>query len=107
MRSSHHSCSHSISNPTSKTSFTSQCPCDNCERTLATPAAQPEDAATALGIAPQFTYLEEFYGQPAAQQVVRTQPQRAPPIYSIERMKSVGSRISSKFHRWTAAVWPL
>jgi hypothetical protein len=107
VRGSHHSCNHGVSNPTSKTNVSAQCPCDNCERTLATPAARPQDAARALGIAPQFTYLEEFYGESAAQQFVQAQPQRAPPIYSIERMKSVGSHISSKLHRWTAAVWPL
>jgi len=107
MRGGHHSCSHSVADPTSKTSFAAHCPCDNCERTLATPAAEPQDAARALGIAPQFTYLEEFYGESTYQQAVQAQPQRAPPVYSIQHVKSVGSRISSKLHRWTAAVWPL
>jgi len=108
MRGSHHSCSHSVadSTKTNKTNFAAQCPCDTCGRSLATPAAQPQNTARTLGIAPQFTYLEEFYGEGSYQQAVQVQPQRATPTYSIPRVKSVGSRISSKLHRWTAAVWP-
>jgi len=107
MRGSQHCCSHSVADSTNKTNLTAQCPCDTCERSLATPPAQPQNTARTLGIAPHFTYLEEFYGEGSYQQAVQVRPRRATPTYSIPRMKSVGSRISSKLHRWTAAVWPL
>jgi hypothetical protein len=108
MRGSHHACFHNLANSTgTKSRISGVCRCDNCERTLATQPARPKDAAIALGIAPQFTYVQEFYNWPSTQRVVRNQSQRAPPAFSIQRVKYFGSRISSTVHRLTAAVWPL
>lgn len=61
----------------------------------------------ALGIAPQFTYVSEFYGWTSIQPASRAQSQRAPPRLSIQHIKYLGGRLSSTVHRWTAAIWPL
>jgi len=107
MRAAHHACSHVALRPQSGSTVTSSCPCDSCDRTLAVPAARSQQAGLALGFAPQFTYASEFYGWPALGTVAKVQSQRAPPRFSIQRVKYLGGRVSATVHRWTAAVWPL
>lgn len=107
MRGSAHSCPHALATSDNKTSLTASCPCDPCERTLATPPARAADLAATVSVVPQLTYADEFYGEFPIQPLVQAQPQRAPPIYSIQRVKSFGSRISAKLQRWASAVWPL
>jgi hypothetical protein len=107
LRANHHSCSHAAIPIGKGNQFTSSCPCDSCERTLVTQPARPQDAAVELGIAPPFSYTSEFYGWPALQAFPKAQSQRAPPRFSIQRMKYLGGRVSATVHRWGSALWPL
>ena len=87
--------------------MSANCPCDSCERTLATEAARPQAHGIGFEPAPQFTYAQEFYGWPQGDADTQAQTPRAPPVYSFQRIRVLGSRITSKLHHWTSAVWPL
>lgn len=107
MRGSHHACQHSVRDPENRNTLSGTCACDDCERTLVSQPATPRTGAAPAGAVPQFTFLDEFYAWPLPQAASAIQAQRAPPLASLQRVRSIGSRITSKLHRLTAAVWPL
>lgn len=103
---SHGTCHHA-SSLKNAASLNAACPCDSCELTLAVATAKTHALDIGFEPAPQFTYVQEFYGPPLPQADAQAQPQRAPPIYSLQHMRILGSRMTSKLHHWASAVWPL